>query len=198
MKLDHPFRQDLSHAFPYPIGAPAPARRGPGPAARGARQSPPLARRADRRTVHEHGRDRPARALQRTRGAHHPQPRLPRARRRQGSRRGPPTVRIEHVKLLGAAHPVGGTAADRKLMLLARSVRSEGLAVRFRVFGPLRGIRRPSRDLATGLERYLVSARRRESVLARHSLSPKRRFPRESGIPFGDGFVGLLASRRGS
>ena len=38
------------------------------------------------------------------------------------------TVRIEHVKLLGAAHPVGGTAADRKLMLLARSVRSEGLA----------------------------------------------------------------------
>ena len=52
-----------------------------------------------------------------------------------------------------------------------------------RVFGPLRGIRRPSRDLATGLERYLVSARRRESVLARHSLSPKRRFPRESGIP---------------
>ena len=29
MKLDHPFRQDLSHAFPYPIGAPAPARRGP-------------------------------------------------------------------------------------------------------------------------------------------------------------------------
>jgi hypothetical protein len=133
MKLDHPFRQDLSHAFPYPIGAPAPARRGPGPAARGARQSPPLARRADRRTVHEHGRDRPARALQRTRGAHHPQPRLPRARRRQGSRRGPATVRIEHVKLLGAAHPVGGTAADRKLMLLARSVRSEGLAVRFRL-----------------------------------------------------------------
>ena len=103
-------------------------RAGNGERARGARQSPAVARRADRRTVHEHGRDRPARALQRTRGAHHPQPRLPRARRRQGSRRGPPTLRIEHVKLLGAAHPVGGTAADRKLMLLARSVRSEGLA----------------------------------------------------------------------
>jgi hypothetical protein len=108
------------------IGAPAHAGRGPGPAARGARQSPPLARQADRRTVHEHGRDRPPRALQRTRGAHHTQPRFPRPRRRQSSRRGSAAVRIEHVKLLGAAHPVGGTATPRKLMLLLLYVRTRG------------------------------------------------------------------------
>jgi hypothetical protein len=45
-------------------------------------------------------------------------------------------------RLLRAAHPVGGTAADRKLMLFARSVRSEGLAVRFRL-GPPRIPRKP-------------------------------------------------------
>ena len=47
-------------------------------------------------------------------------------RHRQGSRRGPAAVRIEHVKLLGAAHPVRGTAAPRKLMLLLLGVRTRG------------------------------------------------------------------------
>ena len=48
----------------------------------------------------------------------------PRPRHRQGSRRGPAAVRIEDVKLLGAAHPVGRnscTSADA--VAFAREVR---------------------------------------------------------------------------
>jgi hypothetical protein len=70
--------------------------------------------------------------MQRTRGAHHTQPRFPRP---QGGRRGPAAVRIEHVKLLGAADPVGGTAADRKLMLLLQRSH-ERSRVRFRLGPP--------------------------------------------------------------
>jgi hypothetical protein len=38
-------------------------------------------------------------------------------------------LRAHRFELLRAADPLGGTAADRKLMLLARSVRNDGLAV---------------------------------------------------------------------
>jgi hypothetical protein len=58
--------------------------------------------------------------------AHHPQPRFPHPRHRQGSRRGPAALRAHRFELLRAADPLGGTAADRKLMLMARSVAAKG------------------------------------------------------------------------
>jgi hypothetical protein len=70
---------------------------------------------------------------------------------RQGSRRGPPTLRIDRFQLLGAAYPVGGTAAPRKLMLLLLGVRTRG------------------RRFDSDLVHQAVSANRAFRVIARNS-----------------------------
>ena len=82
-------------------------------------------------------------------------------RNRQGGRRRPATLRAHRFKLLRAADPLGGTAADRKLMSLPAPFAAKGWQFDYqavsanRVF-KLLGLQLPGAPRLTGSECVLI------------------------------------------